>query len=45
MSLPFISKCKVVKQEGFSFDEIVLSYTKEIASVLLCFILHHSGAV
>ena len=34
MSLPFISKCKIVKQKGFSFDEIVQSWTKEIASVL-----------
>lgn len=45
MSLPFISKCKIVKQKGFSFDEIVQSWTKETASVLFCFILHHSGAV
>ena len=34
MSLPFISICKIVKQKGFSFDEIVQSWTKEIASVL-----------
>jgi len=45
MSLPFISKCKIVKQKGLSFNEIVQSWMKEIASVLFCFILHHSGAV